>query len=346
MIVIRPAEETDLIGIYTLAMVASDGLTTLPVSKERLLGRIRYSQKCLGRDVQTPGSESYFLILEDTEKGFIAGTTGIFATIGLDRPFYNFEIKTERHSCDDPEVKAEVHTLNFGTPYTGACELSTLYLHPEYRFGGNGTLLSKSRHMILASYPERFSPRVMAEIRGWVDETGSSPFWEAIGRNFFKMDLVAADRINSLGNHEFIKQLIPKHPIYIESLPRAARAVIGITHEESTGALKLLESEGFEQKFIVDVFDGGPCLEAELSEIRAVKESKLAKVEIIMDGKGEGRFLVAKPGLKNFRAIQGTMLEKDRDVVGLTKEQAAALDVKKGDKVRYVSLKSIRKDKE
>ena len=345
MIVIRPAEEKDVVGVYTLAMVASDGLTTLPVSQERLLERIRFSQHCLDQDIKTPGSESYFLVLEDTEKGFIAGTTGIFAAVGLDRPFYNYEIKTERHSCNDPDVQTEVHTLQYGTPYKGACELATLYLHPEYRFGGNGTLLSKSRHLMLASYPERFSHQVMAEIRGWVDEDGQSPFWDAIGRNFFQMDLVAADRINSLGNHEFIEKLMPKHPVYIEMLPREAQNVVGVTHHESTGALKLLESEGLAYNNIIDVFDGGPCVEAQLTDIRAVKESKVAKVNIIKEGDGEGRFLIANPGLASFRAIQGTLLEKDKSV-GLTSQQAEGLEVRKGDKVRYVSLKRAMDNKD
>lgn len=346
MLVIRPAEEKDLVGIYTLAMVASDGITTLPVSQERLLERIRYSQNCFGREVKTPGGEAYFLILEDTRKKFIVGTTGIFATVGLRRPFYNFQIKAERHSCDEPDVKAEVHTLNFSTPYKGFCELATLYLHPEYRFGGNGTLLSKSRYMMLASHPERFAHRVMAEIRGWVNEQGRSPFWSAIGWHFFKMDLVAADRINSLGNHEFIKQLMPKHPLYIETLPQAAQDVIAVPHEESMGALKLLESEGLVFNNIIDVFDGGPCVEAELSKIRSVRESKLAKVEIVQNHKGEGRFLLANTELQNFRAIQGPVAEHGKGTIGLTHEQVEALAIKKGTKVRYVSLKRIRKNKD
>ena len=65
MMVIRPAESGDLTGVYTLAAVASDGITTLPVSKERLLERITASEETLAKDIKTPGSESYFLVLEE-----------------------------------------------------------------------------------------------------------------------------------------------------------------------------------------------------------------------------------------------------------------------------------------
>jgi arginine N-succinyltransferase len=339
MMVIRPAESRDLNGIFTLAAVASDGLTTLPVSKERLLERIRASEASFAKDIREPGSDSYFLVLEDTKKEKIVGTAGIFAAVGLDRPFYNYIIKPEKHISNDPEVVSELHSLNFGTPYTGACELATLYLHPDYRYGGNGALLSKSRYMIMATYPERFSQRIFAEIRGWTDDKGLSPFWNALGRHFFKMELVAADRINSLGNYKFIEDLMPKCPIYVEMLPPSASAVIGKPFEESTPALRLLESEGFKLNNVVDVFDGGPCLEAELCEIRAVKESRVAKVMISRDDQCKGHYIVANTRLDCFRVVQAPVSEKGKGKVGITARTAKALGVNRGDTVRYVTLK-------
>ncbi|MCH7806027.1 MAG: arginine N-succinyltransferase [Proteobacteria bacterium] len=339
MMVIRPVESRDLLGIYTLAAVASDGLTTLPVSKERLLERIRASEASFAKDIREPGPDSYFFVLEDTVKEKIVGTASIFAAVGLNRPFYNYQIRPEKHTSNDPEVVSELHTLNFGTPYTGACELATLYLHPDYRYGGNGALLSKSRYMVLAAYPERFSGRIFAEIRGWTDDKGLSPFWNALGRHFFKMELVAADRINSLGNYQFIEDLMPKCPIYVEMLPPSARAVISRPYEESAPALRLLESEGFKLNNIVDVFDGGPCVEAELSKIRAVRESREAQVMISRDDKCQGRYLVANTRLDCFRVVQAPVREKGKGKVGITAKTARALGVKRGGRVRFVTLK-------
>ena len=52
---------------------------------------------------------------------------------------------------------------------TGTAELCSLFLHPDWRRDGNGSLLSKSRFLFLAEFPEYFSPRVIAEMRGVSD---------------------------------------------------------------------------------------------------------------------------------------------------------------------------------
>ena len=226
-----------------------------------------------------------------------------------------------------------------GTPYKGAAELGTLFLHKDFRLGGNGTLLSKSRYMLLAAYPDRFNHRVMAEIRGWVDERGASPFWEAIARHFFKMDLAEADHLNSLGNYQFIADLMPRHPIYIEMLPKSAQEVIAIPHVESAPAQRLVESEGFKVSDIIDIFDGGPCLEAQLPEIRAVKESRQAEVEYVAEDDCEGRYLIANPNLQGFRVGQGPVKEMAAGKIGIPEKMAEGLNIKAGENVRYVTLK-------
>ncbi len=203
--------------------------------------------------------------------------------------------------------------------------------------------MSKSRFLLVANYPERFAKKLMAEIRGWVDEGNHSPFWDAIGRKFFQMELVAADRINSFGNYRFIEELMPEHPIYIELLPKAARKVVGVTHEESTGARRILESEGLKFRGKVDVFDGGPCLDADQGQVRAIKNSKTAKVVYASAGTCKGRYLISNPALAHFRAISGPAATAKKGEIGLTKDQARALGVKKGGKVRYVELISTKK---
>ena len=40
----------------------------------------------------------------------------------------------------------------------------------------------------MAEFRERFPAQVMADLRGYFDEQGRSPFWEAIGKHFFDMD--------------------------------------------------------------------------------------------------------------------------------------------------------------
>jgi arginine N-succinyltransferase len=127
-------------------------------------------------------------------------------------------------------------------------------------------------------------------------------------------------------------------------LPEAAQKVIGLTHEESTGARRILESEGMTYTGKIDVFDGGPCLDAAKKDIRAIAESKTAKIEFAGPKDCHGRFLVANPSLANFRAVQGPAAEGKKGKLGVTREAAKALGVREGDLVRYVELIS-RKNK-
>lgn len=339
MMVIRPARDRDLNGIYKLAAVAGEGLTTLPLSRERLTARVQRSLQSFAADVKKPNTEYYFLILENLETREIVGTTGVFATVGLHRPFYNATLKVERHASPDPEVKSEARALHMGTPYKGCAELATLFLREDCRHGGNGSLLSKSRHLLLAAHPGRFAPKAMAEIRGWVDGAGRSPFWDAVCRPFFHMDLVIADRINSMGNWQFIRDLYPRKPVYVDLLPKEAQSVIAMPHPESAGALRLLESEGFVFNNIIDIFDAGPCVEAKIADIRAVKESRTAEVAAANDGKTEGRYLVANPTLDSFRVVLCPLEMKGKDAIGVPAEALKALQLKAGDKARFVSLK-------
>lgn len=345
MMLIRPVRESDLDDIYLLSTVATEGLTTLPVSREKLESRIALSLASFRRKVEQPDGESYFLVMEDLARGKVIGTTGVVAAVGLERPFYNAVIRFEHHTSREPEVKTKVRVLHPGTPYKGACELATLFLHPDYRHSGNGALLSKSRYLLFAAWPDRFAETVIAEIRGWVDKHNHSPFWDAVGRKFFQMDLVVADRINSMGNWQFIRDLYPRRPIYLDLLPKAAQDVIAKPHDESAAAARLLESEGFAFNNVVDIFDAGPCLEARRGEIRAVRESRKAKLAAAAKGTAPGRFLVARTGLADFRVVQCGVQDKGKGRIAIPKEAMEALELGAGADVRYVALKQANSRK-
>ena len=113
----------------------------------------------------------------------------------------------------------------------------------------------------------------------------------------------------------------------------------------TTGALRKREVRrpkvpgNEEYGYIVDVFDGGPCVEQELKNIRAVKESRTAKVMISQENQCQGRYLVANPRLDCFRVIQGPVSIKAAGKLGITKQIAETIKVNRGNKVRYVTLK-------
>ena len=65
------------------------------------------------------------------------------------------------------------------TDFDGYSELASLFLAPDARGGGLGRLLSFGRLAFMSQHADRFAPRYMADIRGWTDTAGVSPFWDA-----------------------------------------------------------------------------------------------------------------------------------------------------------------------
>ena len=56
-------------------------------------------------------------------------------------------------------------------------------------------------------------------MRGVVTTRGHSPFYEYCMKHFLKIDYMNADYL-SMKNKQFIEDLMPNHPIYINLLPK------------------------------------------------------------------------------------------------------------------------------
>lgn len=338
MMRVRPARMADLDRLVDLAGSASKGLTTLPANRDILEARIVDSIDAFGRDVDGPGGESYFMVLEDTSNGTVAGTCAIYAGVGLSKAFYNYKILKITQYSHELNVTSTSNLLTLVNDYQGATEVGSLYLAPEYRKDGNGQLLARSRYLLMGSFASRFSEIVMAEMRGWQDENGKSPLWEALGSHFFQLPFPEADYISGVGNNQFIADLMPKYPIYIELLPKAAQEVIGKTHDETRPALNLLKKEGFRFSNAVDVFDGGPCVDVRLDDIRTIRHSRVATVRKLVDRHSSmSRHLAGTLELQSYQASWIYMMPVNQDTVDLDRDQAEILGIKPCDKIRYVT---------
>lgn len=117
----------------------------------------------------------------------------ILEAVGLNDPWYNYRVGTMVHASKELNVYNALPTLFLCNDHTGASELCTLFLDPAWRKEGNGYLLSKSRFMFMAAFRDRFNEKVVAEMRGVIDDTGYSPFWESLGERFFSMEFSRAD---------------------------------------------------------------------------------------------------------------------------------------------------------
>lgn len=337
MMVIRPVRREDKQALLELAKSTGVGFTSLPVDEPRLVERI---ERVLDTWEETaPLSEQgYLFVLEESETGKVVGISGIEVALGLNEPWYAFRLGTLVHASKELGVYTQMPTLFLSNDHTGYSELCTLFLESDYRRDGNGQLLSKSRLLFMASFIDHFAQKVIAEMRGVSDENGNSPFWESLGRHFFSIDFAKADYLTGIGQKSFIAELMPKHPVYVDFLTQQARDVIAHVHPNTAPARRILESEGMRYEGYVDIFDGGPTLEAYVTDLRVVKESQLRQVVISEKPKqNDSRYLISNTLFKQFRAILATPAIDDKSVY-LTAEQAAALNLCQGDEARVVSL--------
>lgn len=341
MFVFRPIRDRDLPGLVRLASGIAGGLTTLPPDRKFLQERIDDSLQAFNARVRQPGGEWYLFVLEDTDKGEIVGTSGVAARVGGFEPWYSYEIRTERFEHRPLHIEKEMRVLHLKEEHRGPTEIGSLYLRPDRRRGGNGRLLSLARFLFIAAFPRRFTDAVIAEMRGYIDQTGRSPFWEGVGRHFFDFDFYRADLLSGLGNKEFIRDLMPDHPIYVALLAPEVQAAIGRVHHDTEPALALLNSEGFAATNEVDIFDAGPQLRAPTSEIRTVRQARAARIRSAAAplSPGPAGYLLAN-GALDFRAVAGNAELNADGSVTLDSAAAGALELEAGDTVWLAPIRA------
>ncbi len=335
MKVVRPASLADLPRLVELVAGAGASLTSLPPDRERLAARIAASEASFaGRSERA--DETYLFVLEDLPTGRLAGTCGIDAAVGLRQAWVSYRVGLAVHASQELGVFTQTPTLFLSNDHTGQSELCSLLLHPEFRQGGLGALLSKSRFLFMAEHRERFAAKVIAELRGVMDASGHSPFWEGLGRHFFSMDFSRADYLTGIGRKSFVAELMTKYPLYTKLLSAEAQAVIGQTHADTVPARRLLEQEGLRYEGLVDIFDAGPVIECAVEDVSAIRRSRRLATRV-GPRVGETRWLVSNTGFADFRAL---LVEggPEGDAFGLPESVLAALGVKSGDPVRAVAL--------
>jgi len=337
MIIIRPIQTSDYDDLHRIAIESGHGFTSLPVNEELLTRRISHSVQSFASEVTKPGNEGYLFVMEDTATGQVIGTSGIEAAVGLEDAFYHYHLGKVVHNSRELGIYNTVETLSLCNDYTGASEICTLFLSEGHRKNNNGRFLSRFRFLFMAEHTERFSDTVIAEMRGVSDDSGRSPFWDWLEEHFFSMDFPTADYLTGIGKKVFIAELMPKYPIYVNLLSKEAQNVINKVHDKTVPALRLLEAEGFARRGYVDIFDGGPTVEANKNTIRAAADSKKCQV-IIGDVTEQEKFIICNSKVQDFRATQASIsLRETANQVVISQDVANALMVKEGDWVRLVA---------
>lgn len=333
MYIIRPIQEKDLDAFEEFAKKSSLGLINLPKNRDVLQEKIEASQQAFNTPIEKPYFENYIFVLEDTSTSKLGGTSGICSRMGVSEPHYYFRIETIKNDYSQKDLQI-LTTVSYPI---GPTEILALYLKADFRKEGLGKLLSLSRFLFIASHRERFEDYVVAEMRGYIKENNSVPFWESIGRKFLDVSYEKLCEME-LESRAFIPILLPKWPLYIALLPKEAQDHIAKTHDKTLPALNMLYREGFTFTREIDPFDGGPKLGCKTDDIATIRNSETAPVGAIDNNLEEGRsFLVSNTKI-NFRASYGNVTRLKSGSVSISSDLAHSLNVSLGDKIRYVKI--------
>ncbi|WP_434557730.1 arginine N-succinyltransferase [Pseudomonas sp. Z5-35] len=333
--IVRPVALTDLPALLELARCAGPGFTSLPGNEERLAHRVRWAQRTFAGQVERADAD-YLFVLEDDDRR-VVGISALTGAVGLREPWYNYRVGVTVNSAPELGIQRQIPTLFLNNEMTGQSEICSLFLHPELRRGHNGRLLSLARLLFVAEFSRLFGEKLIAELRGQADEQGCSPFWDSLGRHFFKKDFSCADQLSGMGNKSFIAELMPRQPLYTCLLTKQAQAVIGKAHPDTEPALKILNAEGFVHKGYVDIFDAGPVIEAPVSTIRSVRDSRSLSLMIGTPDEQAPIWLIHNRRLENCRVTSARAHQHGESLL-VDRATAKRLQVQPGDTVRAVTL--------
>lgn len=319
--VIRRADANDLAGFMELARLAGPGFTSLPTDEEKLLAVLEGGAAAAAG---APGP--IMLALEDVETGAVAGCAAVKRG-GRPRPgFANFRLLRDGSGTPRQIVMT--------TEYDDLTEVGALFVRPDFRSKGVGRWLAQSRYLYLATDPASFGETVYAELRGVIHEDGTSPFFEAVGRQWLQMSFKEADRICSIGDNEKLVARMPDEPISLDNFPAEALASMGACHPSGAAARAMLEREGFAFDDVIDLLDGGALLRVKTTDLATIRHSRLARVKCADVAEGE-MALLASPDAANFRCVGARAAFID-DAVFCDRRTCEALRVQDGDLLRVL----------
>ncbi|KAA0983375.1 arginine N-succinyltransferase [Pseudomonas sp. ANT_J28] len=338
MLVLRPVELTDLPQLQQLARDSLVGVTSLPDDTECLREKILDSCASFEKDVEGHGPENYFFVLEDLTRERLVGCSEILATAGFSEPFYSLRNRHFTSASRELNIEHGVPALSLCHDLSGHTLLRGFHIDATLVRTRFSELLSRARLLFIAAHSQRFSEAVITEIVGFSSDEGHSPFWDAVGKHFFDLPYVEAERLCGLESRTFLAELMPQYPIYVPMLPQAAQDCIGRIHPDGQEAFDILEREGFETNSYIDLFDGGPTLYARTPGIRSIAQSQTGTARLDSPIDARGSYLVSNDSLKDYRAIVADLDYQAGQPVKLSAEMCTALNVTEGSPIRLIDL--------
>lgn len=334
--VLRESSSNDVESIQTLLEQAHKGITNLPSDYVSTMDKIRLSEESFQKSVKKPGNELYLFVLEEVLTKKILGLCAIKAKTGIEygAPSRFFKKSFESHSVPMDGLDYTMEILSPIEYKNGPSEVCSLFLDKNERGRGAGSLLSLGRFLYIANEPHRITEEIIAELRGVITESGTSPFYEHLGRYFFHNSFSQALKMM----HHFpatISELLPRHPIYIDLLHKDAQDVLGKTHIETEKAASLLYRIGFRPTHEFDLVDGGPKMAANRSTLHPIIESSIMTVHTIKTSEEPSTKAFISTISGPFRVTKGSLsFSKKEGCINITPDIQQALGVDVQEKVR------------
>lgn len=342
MWIVRSVRIDDIDALFQLAQSATKGLTSLQLDRARLLDRIEQSNFAFNRTGISPRGEPYVLVLVNTESGELVGTSTVYSKTGGYQPLYAYRRIESEHESELLGVHQRRVRLDLERIHDGPTEIGSLFLRGIYRGEGRGRWLSLARFALISMLPHRFADRVIAEMRGRANPDGSVPFWEAVAGRFIPVDFATADAMSTISK-QFIEEMMPQHPIYLDLLEQDVRDGIGQVHKETEPAVAMLKAEGFSETDFFDIFDAGPIISAETRSIHAVQRTRAVTVGGVVDQiKGQTTRAMVASTNEGFTSVL-TEIQTKGDIIHLVASDARQLQIEAGSACVVMTLKPQQK---
>ncbi len=338
MLIVRPSTFSDLASIEKLANQNSAKISSLPQQRDKLSEQIDISTRSFAGDESLAGVEQYLLVLEDSESGDVLGTAGIDRCAGNGQPFYNYRQDELIHSSHQLNVHNKIPVLYMSHELTGKTLFRSLTIDSKYRGTEYFELISRARLLLVGQFQSLFEDEIIIEIQGALDDDGACPFWDSVGRHFFDMDFATADYYSAIKSKTFIAELMPTHPIYVPLLSDAAQASVGKPHPLAEPNCQLLHREGFRIGKYADIFDGGPTLVANVSNLNTVKSLQTKHVKVSETTLGGVKYLISNGSVSNFRCVVGQLTDGIGDIIRISQLLASELNISENDSITFAAL--------
>lgn len=306
---LRPATPDDVEALLDLARQTGPGFTSLIADRAMLTDRVTRAARSFADPTANEDADDFLLIATEGQDGPIIGCAAVKVPKRPRSRFLNY-----RYDPGSPDIKTGTKTgggtgtLTATDEFADTAEVGSLFVAPHARGTGAGRLLAQGRYMLVAADPSRFTPTLIAELRGVGSTTEEPALWQALGAPLYRMPFATADAMVGTGDDEFVIRDTPTAPIDVAALPPDAQAAVGQCHPDGLGALKLLTREGFQPSGIVDLFDGGPIVMINSDDLATRRRSVRAPTQPGEIPAADGtQVLLSNDNLGDFRCAIATI---------------------------------------